>query len=204
MWRYKFGSQLEKISFHSEGRIVLGHRISENGIEVDHAKIETIENLSPLTNVRSFLGHVEFYQWFIRNFSKIAKSLCNLLIKGAPFNFSNDCLQAFELLKGKLITALIIVAPDWSLPFEVMYDASNYILGVVLGQRRNKICQVVYYASKTINEAQQNYTTMEKELLVVVFTFDKFCFYLIGSKIVVLTDHSALKYLLAKKEAKQM
>ena len=74
-------------------------------------------------------------------------------MKGAPFNFFNDCLQAFELLKEKLITAPIIVAPDWSLPFEVMCDASDYALGAVLGQRRNKICQVVYYASKTLNEA---------------------------------------------------
>ena len=65
-------------------------------------------------------------------------------MKGAPFNFFNDCLQAFELLKEKLITVPIIVVPDWSLPFEIMGDASDYALGAVLGQRRNKICQVVY------------------------------------------------------------
>jgi len=75
-------------------------------------------------------------------------------MKGAPFNFFNDYLQAFELLKEKLITTPIIVAPDWSLRFEVMCDASNYALGTVLGQRRNKILQVVYYASRTLNEAQ--------------------------------------------------
>ena len=83
-----------------------------------------------------------------------------------------------------------------------MCDAIDYALGAVLGQRRNKICQVVYYASKTLNEAQQNYTITEKELLVVVFTFDKFHSYLIGSKVIVFTDHSSLKYLFAKKEAK--
>jgi len=78
--------------------IVLGHRISEKGIEVDCVKIETIEKLPPITNVRdvrSFLGHAGFYRRFIRDFSKIAKSLCNLLMKGAPFNFFNDCVQAF-------------------------------------------------------------------------------------------------------------
>jgi len=135
---------------------------SEKGIEMDRAKIETIEKLPHPTNVRgvrSFLGHAGFYRRFIRDFSKIAKVLCNLLMKGAPFNFPNNCLQAFELLKEKLITTPIIVAPDWSLPFEVMCDASDYALGAVLGQRRNKICQVVYYASKTLNEAQKNYTT---------------------------------------------
>ena len=110
--------------------------------------------------------------------------------------------QAFELLKEKLITATIIVALDWSLPFKVMCDTSDYTLKAVLEQRRNKIFQVVYYASKTLNESQQNYTIMEKELLAVVFAFDKFHSYLIGSKVVVFTDHSALKYLLAKKETK--
>ena len=95
--------------------IVLGHCISEKEIEVDRVKIETIEKLPPPTNVRgvrSFLGHAGFYRRLIRDFSKIAKPLCNLLIKGAPFNFFNDCLQEFELLKEKLITAPIIVAPD--------------------------------------------------------------------------------------------
>jgi len=123
-------------------------------------------------------------------------------MKGAPFNFFNDYLHAFELLKEKLITVPIIMAPDWSLPFEVMCDASDYALGAVLRQRQNKIFQVVYYASKALNEAQQNYTTTEKELLTVVFAFDKFRSYLIESKVVVFTNHSALKYLLAKKEAK--
>ena len=75
-------------------------------------------------------------------------------MKGAPFNFFNDCLQAFELLKEKLITAPIIVATDWSLPFEVMYNASDYTLGAVLRQKQNKIFQVVYYASTALNEAQ--------------------------------------------------
>ena len=123
-------------------------------------------------------------------------------MKAAPFNFSNDCLQAFELLKEKLITALIIVAPDWSLPFKVICDVSDYALGAIVGQRRNKIFQVVYYPSKTLNETQQNYTTTKKELLAMVFTFDKFRSYLIRSKVIVFTDHFALKYLLAKKNDK--
>ena len=116
-------------------------------------------------------------------------------MKGTPFNFFTDCLQAFELLKEKLITSPIIVTPNWSLPFKVICDASDYALGVVLGQRQNKIFQVVYYASKILNEAQQNYTTMEKEFLAMVCAFDKFCSFLIGSKYVVFTDHSGIKYL---------
>ena len=105
-------------------------------------------------------------------------------------------------MKEKLTSAPIICAPDWSLPFEVMCDAIDYAIGAVLGQRKNKLLHVIYYASRTLTDAQLNYATTEKELLAVVFAFDKFRSYLIGSKIIVYTDHSALKYLLAKKDAK--
>jgi len=184
---------------------VLGHRVSEKGIEVDRVKIKTIEKLSPPTNVkdvRNFLGHAGFYQRFIRDLFKITKPLCNLLMNGAPFELSHNCLQAFIKLKEKLTTTPIITVPYWSLPFEIMYDASDFTLGIVLEQRRNKIFPVVYFASRTLNDAQQNYTTIEKEFLVVVFTFNKFHSYLIGSKVIVFIDYSALKYLLAKNDAK--
>ena len=94
------------------------------------------------------------------------------------------------------------MSPDWNLPFELMCDASDYAIGVVLGQRTDKNFHVIYYASRTLTEAQLNYATTEKELLAVVFSFDKFRSYLIGSKVIVYADHFALKYLLAKKDAK--
>ena len=94
------------------------------------------------------------------------------------------------------------MAPDWSFPFELMCDASDYAIGAVLGQKREKIFQVIYYASRTLNDAQLNYATTEKELLAIVFAFDKFRPYLIGNKVVVHTDHSAIKYLMTKKDAK--
>ncbi|KAL5551626.1 hypothetical protein UlMin_001802 [Ulmus minor] len=185
--------------------IVLGHRISVKGIEVDRAKIDVIEKLPPPTNVkgvRSFLGHAGFYRRFIKDFSKITKPLCELLVKDAIFDFSKDCLLAFETLKEKLISSPIIVAPDWELPFTLMCDASDYAIGAVLGQRKGKIFHVIYYASKVLNDAQLNYATTKKELLAVVYAFDKFRSYLIGSKVIVYTDHSALRYLFAKKDAK--
>ena len=119
-----------------------------------------------------------------------------------PFDFSNDCLQAFNTLKKRLISAPIIVAPDWDLPFELMCDASDHALGAVLGQRKSKALHVIYYASRTLTDAQLNYATTEKEFLAVVFAFDKFRSYLIDSKVIVYTDHSAIKYLLAKKRCK--
>lgn len=185
--------------------IVLGHKVSAKGIEVDRAKIEVMEKLPPPLNVkevRSFLGHVGFYRRFIKDFSKIAKPLCNLLNRDVAFDFDTDCLNAFNRLKKELVSAPIMAAPDWGLPFELMCDANDSALGPVLGQRREGKLHVIYYASRVLNSSQINYATTEKEMLAVVFAIDKFRSYLVGSKAIVYTDHSALKYLLNKKDAK--
>ncbi|CAN6560009.1 unnamed protein product [Malus baccata var. baccata] len=195
----------EKCHFMVKQGIVLGHIISENGIEVDKSKIDLVRHLPSPTSVRevrSFLGHAGFYRRFIKDFSKIAQPLCRLLQKEVVFEFTKECTASFNQLKELLTTAPIIVPPDWSLPFELMCDASDYALGAVLGQRKDKKPHVIYYASRTLNDAQLNYSTTEKELLAVVFALDKFRSYLIGTKIIVFTDHAALKYLLTKKEAK--
>ena len=97
------------------------------------------------------------------------------------------------MLKDKLVSAPVVVAPDWSFPFELMCDASDFAIRAVLGQKREKNFQVIKYASRTLNDAQLNYATTEKELLAIVFSFDKFRPYLIGNKVVVHTDHSAIK-----------
>ena len=91
--------------------IMLGHLVSERGIEVDRAKIEVIEKLPPPVNMKgvcSFLGHIGFYRWFLKDFSQIARPLTNLLAKDAPFEFSDECLRAFEILKKALVLAPII------------------------------------------------------------------------------------------------
>ena len=185
--------------------IVLGHRISARGIEVDKAKIEAIEKLPPPSSVkgiRSFLGHAGFYRRFIKDFSQIAKPLSSLLVQGTSFDFDEQCVQAFSILKDRLVSAPIIVAPDWDLPFELMCDASDYAIGAVLRQKRERIFQVIHYASGSLNDAQLNYATTEKELLAIVFSFDKFRPYLIGNRVIVHTDHSTIKYLMTKKDAK--
>ena len=116
--------------------------------------------------------------------------------------WDDRCQRSFEELKLFLTTALIVRAPNWQLPFEVMCDVSDFAIGAVLGQREDGKPYVIYYASKTLNEAQRNYTTTEKELLVVVLALDKFRAYLVWSFIVVFTDHSTLKYLLITQDAK--
>ena len=105
----------EKCHFMVTKGVVLGHIVSENGIEVYKAKIKVIERLPPPTSVKgikSFLGHVGFYRRFIKDFSKIAKPLNNLLSKDVPFQFNDDCLDAFHKLKEALITAPILQPPD--------------------------------------------------------------------------------------------
>ncbi|GJW55894.1 reverse transcriptase domain-containing protein [Tanacetum coccineum] len=152
----------EKCHFMCREGIVLGHKISKSGIEVDRAKVDVIAKLphpTTVKGVRSFLGHVGFYQRFIQDFSKIARPMTYLLEKETPFVFSKDCIDAFQTLKKKLTEAPILVVPDWNLPFELMCDASDFAIGAVLGQCKMKHFQPIHYASNTMTEAQIHYTT---------------------------------------------
>ncbi|GJX86539.1 reverse transcriptase domain-containing protein [Tanacetum coccineum] len=144
----------EKCHFMVKEGIVLGHKISKS-------------------------GHASFYHQFIQDFSKIAWSITHLLEKDTPFILSNECIEAFEILKNKLSEASILVAPDWDLPFEIMCDASDFAVGAVLGKCKTKHFQPIHYASKTMTDAQAHYTTTEKELLALVYAFEKFRSYLI-------------------------
>ncbi|GJW48327.1 reverse transcriptase domain-containing protein [Tanacetum coccineum] len=154
----------EKSHFMVKEGIVLGHKISKSGIEVDRAKIDVIAKLPHPTTVKG--------------------------------------IRTFNTLKKNLTEAPILIAPDWNEPFELMCDASDFALGAVLGQRHEKHFRPIHYASKTMNEAESRYTTTEKEMLAVVYAFEKFRSYLVMNKCTVYTDHSALKYLFAKKDSK--
>ncbi|GJW02829.1 reverse transcriptase domain-containing protein [Tanacetum coccineum] len=162
-----------KCHFMVKEGIVLEHKVSSAGLEVDKAKINIISKLPPLTN-----------------------------IKDIPFKFDDECQKAFELLKEKLTCAPVIVSPNWNLPFELMCDASDFVVGAILGQKDGKFFHPIYFASKTLNPTQQKYTVTEKELMAVVFAFDKFRSYLILSKTIVHTNHSALRHLFKKQDAK--
>ena len=195
----------EKCHFMVDQGIVLGHVVSSRGLEVDKAKIDVIRSLpypTSVKDIRSFLGHAGFYRRFIKDFSKIAQPLCLLLQKEASFEFNEKCKAAFDLLKEKLCSAPIIKAPDWNLPFEIMCDASDRAVGAVLGQRDGREPHVISYASRTLDDAQCNYTTTEKELLAIVFALEKFRSYLLGVKVIIYSDHAALRHLFKKKESK--
>ncbi|GJR33288.1 reverse transcriptase domain-containing protein [Tanacetum coccineum] len=150
----------EKCHFMCREGIVLGHKISKSGIEVDRAKVDVIAKLPHPTTVKG-------------------------------------------TLKKKLSEAPILVVPDWNLPFELMCDASDFAIGAVLGQQKMKHFQPIHYASKTMTEAQIHYTTTEKEMLAVVYAFEKFWSYLVLSKSIVYMDHSALKYLMNKQDGSE-
>ena len=124
------------------------------------------------------------------------------MLKDAEFIWTKAFQEAFEWLKSLLTTIPIVRHRNWSLPFELMCDANDYAMGDVLGQMEDENPYVVYYASKTLNDAQKNYTTIEKELITVVFTFDKFRNHFLGTSIVIFIDHLTLKYLLNKNDAK--
>ncbi|GJS72250.1 reverse transcriptase domain-containing protein [Tanacetum coccineum] len=128
--------------------------------------------------------------------------MTHLLEKETPFVFSDECKQAFNDLRKKLIESPILVVPNWDYDFEIMCDASDFALGAVLGQRKDKHFHPIHYASKTMTGAQLHYTTTEKEMLAVVYALEKFRPYLVLSRTIVYTDHSAIKYLMAKQDAK--
>ena len=166
---------------------------------MDKAKVDAIEKMpcpKDIKDIRSFLGHAGFYRRFIKDFSKISRPLTNFLQKDVPFVFVDDCVEAFETLKKALTYAPIVQPPNWNSPFEILCDASDYTIGDVLGQRVDKKLNVIHYASKTLDNAQRNYATTEKEFLAVVFACDKFRSHIVDSKLIVHTDHAAIKYLM--------
>src|SRR3954471_6016707 len=150
--------------------------------------IERMRYPTDIKGIRSFLGHDGFYRRFIKDFSKTLRPLTNLLQMDITFVFDEDYKEAFEVLKKSLITAPIVQPPDWSLSFEIMCDASDFAVGSVLGQRVDKL-NVIYYASKTLDSAQNNYATTDKEFLKVVFACDKFRQYIVNSNVIIHSDH---------------
>ncbi|XP_019238953.1 PREDICTED: uncharacterized protein LOC109219005 [Nicotiana attenuata] len=168
--------ELEKCRFMVKEGIVLGHKVTPQGIEVDRAKVDVIARIHPPTSmksIRSFLGHVGFYRGFIKNFSSNQAVDC-IASKRCQVCFHRGVIKSIRLIKEKLVRAPITVTPNWSQPFEIMCDASDVVVGAVLG----------------------------KEKIRCLGPFTMFRSYLVGSKVIVHTYQSALKYLLSKKESK--
>lgn len=189
---------MKKSKFFQNKLKFLGHVVSSDGIQVDSEKTQAIRDFPIPTNLKAlqrFLGMAGWYHRFVPNFSQIAEPLTALKRKGVQFKLSEECQEAFEVLKCYLMESPILGHPDFNLPFVVYTDASGIGLGAVLCQQRSPGNEeIIAYASRTLNKAERNYSTTEQECLAVVWALEKWRYYLEGHYFTVVTDHSSLKW----------
>lgn len=198
-----FKVQLDKSEFLHKEVAYLGHKITCEGVKPNPEKIESVKNFPiPKTQkeIKSFLGLAGYYRRFIKDFAKITKPLTICLKKGAKVTHNEAFIKSFEHLKELLINAPILKYPDFSKPFVLTTDASNIALGAVLSQGNPPNDQPIAYASRTLNETEQKYSTIEKELLGIVWACKYFRPYLYGQKFKIYTDHRPLVWLFNLKE----
>jgi hypothetical protein len=180
--------------------VYLGHLVSPEGILPDNTKINAIKLMLPpvdLKGLRRFLGLTSYYRKFIQNFSKIAEPLNKLLKKSSVYHWDTKCDEAFDKLKEKLVTAPILAYPDYTKEMIIYTDASNIGLGAILSQEiPDKGEQVIMYASRTLNAAEKNYATTELECLAIIWAVEQFRPYIYGRPFKVVTDHSALRWIM--------
>jgi transposase InsO family protein len=184
------------------GKLV-GHIVSERGIATDPDKVTIIASLpipTTVSEVKGFLGHTGYYRRFIHGYATIAMPLTELLRKTeTPPVWTSACTHAFNALKRKLVTAPILIPPNWDKDFHIYVDASNVALGSVLSQKDEKgRDHPIYYASRQLVQAEKNYSVTEREALGMIFSVQKFRHYLLGNKVVFHVDHDALKYMVNK------
>lgn len=187
----KLKLQPQKCHFLKTEIVYLGHKCSASGCEPDPEKVSAIQNIKQPTNVKeiqSFLGIANYYRRFIPNFAKTAIPLVKLTRKGTPFVWDENCSYAFTNLKIILSSNTVLAFPNFTEPFEISTDASNEALGAVLSQNDKPIA----FASKTLNQTESKYSTIEKELLGVVWGVKRFRCYVYGQQFTVYTDHKPL------------
>ena len=191
--------QLDKCEFLRREVEFLGHVVTPDGIKPNKKKIAAIQKYRiPKTQreIKSFLGLLGYYRKFIKNFAKITKPMTQCLKKDGKVEHTKEFIDCFNTCKNILTSEPVLAYPDFSKPFELTTDASNYAISGILSQGNHPIC----YASRTLNPAEINYSTIEKELLAIVWSCKYFRPYLFGRKFVIYTDHKPLQYLMSLKE----
>jgi hypothetical protein len=196
--RYHLQAKLSKCQFLRKELIFLGYQVTRGGISPDPTRVKHVQEWGTpkrAKDVRSFVGLCSYYRRFVPHFASIAEPLHRLMGKNAEFKWSSEADQAFKTLKEKLTSAPVLSAPDWSQPFILHTDASKFGLGAVLAQTIDGEEKVIAYASKSLNKAQQNYTTSDRECLAIIWGIRHFRAHLLGRKFDLYTDHSALQFI---------
>lgn len=201
----KFNLQLQpaKCQFLRREVVYLGHLITEQGVKPDPEKVRCVKDYPAPGNtkeIKQYLGLSGYYRRFIEHYSKIAKPLTNLLKKETPFEWSDECEKSFNIIKQKLIEAPILQYPDFEKPFILTTDASHFAIGCVLSQGILGQDRPIAYASRTLNKAEQSYSTTEKELLSIVWAVKNYRPYLLGREFKIYTDHQPLTWLFNVKD----
>ena len=187
-----------KCTFLQKSVKFLGHEVSERGVDTDKDKIKAVQEWPvPRTvkQVRSFVGLAAYYKRFIASFGEICKPLYQLCEKNRKFVWTPDCQHAFETLKEKLTSAPILAYPTIGQEFILDTDASQYTVGAVLSQECDGKERVIAYMSKTMNKHELQYCTTRKELLAVVTALKHFNCYILGQKVKLRTDNSAVSWI---------
>lgn len=195
--------QLDKSEFLRKEVAYLGHIVTPEGVKPNPDKVKAIKNYPiPKTTkqIKGFLGLLGYYRRFINNFAKITKPLSKCLKKGAIIEHNQEFIECFETCKNLLINEPILQYPDFEKPFNLTTDASNVAIGAVLSQGPVGHDLPIAYASRTLNDSEQNYSVIEKELLAIVWATKYFRPYLFGRKFNVICDHKPLQWLFSLKD----
>jgi hypothetical protein len=193
---------IKKCIFETPFGILLDHTVCKQGLQVDPANIAIIVNLPPpktICQLRETLGHIGYYMNFIKGYTQITVPMEKLLSKDTNFQWNEDCKHGLDTLKEKMVITPILVFPYWEKTFHVHVDASTIALGAILAQPGAKdLDHPIEFARRNLSESKQNYNTIERKGLVMVYALQKFRHYLLGKHFKMFTDHSALKYLVNK------
>ena len=196
---HQISLNLKKCIFCVPFGILLGHVVCRQGLMVDPTKIAIIVNLPPPASVkqlRTTLGHTGYYRKFIKGYAQIAARMEKLLKHDAKYEWNEECQKNLDILKERMVTAPILVFPDWKKIFHVHVDASSIALGIILAQLgEGSIDHPIAFASRKLSSVERNYTTTEREGLGMVYALQKFRHYFLRSHFKMLTNHSTLKYL---------
>ena len=198
--------QPEKVHFLRKEVAFLGHIVSEKGVEPDPGKIKAVKEFPQpkgVRNIREFLGLTGYYRRFIQDYAKIAKPLHELLKKDKEFNWEETQQTSFETLKERLCAHPILLFPDFDKPFTLTTDASDTAIGAVLSQEKENFDHPVSYLSRSLNKAERNYSTTEKECLAVLYALNQFRPYLLGRKFTLIADHEPLNWMHSRKDPGQ-